>query len=677
MEWCYGVAGKITEVLDEEAVQARAEVLGDLKDWMKEQRTRYRRDLYGEGDPEQFWREHLMSQLYLGEGHHNPLGDVLFSSGNALVCFSAGKALMYDLPAPRTPRVIGSLAPRDITCATLADDALCVGTGAGVRIFSLTGGESRRWTEADGLPSNEIAGIAWYHGRLCLGLGLGARPAKSGLAWFDPEDGSVELIASSASTERQSQLDGCPAYAIRGLLADEKRECIWIGISRCRPNSREHGLWRYEPATGKIERAWRSGPSEGIRGLAWLDGKLLTEVSRPALALLDLGTLRPTWLTGRTRRAAQMGSKQTPVFGSVRASLPSVALDGGQLYAVRTDALAIHRRGRPAIMVKYLPDGRQIRWSRAVTTTSCGVVTVVRTERRTRAYLIAKRPPPRESAPPTIDSQWPFDAEEARRRQAATAEQLGVPVECEEDLGNGLKLPLVLVPPGVFIMGSPENEKGRCPREGPCRPVPVTEPFYIGKHEITVGQWNAVQTGIYRRTGEARRPASAVGHAHAQHFLRNLNAKLRKREGEQFSLPTEAQWEYACRAGSNARFCFGDDPKCERLDEYAWFKKEWWEPGGAAHPVGQKKPNAWGLHDMHGNVYEWCQDRIDWYAAGAASAPAAPGGRRPSDYVLRGGSAFSAAACCRSAYRDWADRGNEADKLMGLRVVRGIRRPEK
>ena len=121
-------------------------------------------------------------------------------------------------------------------------------------------------------------------------------------------------------------------------------------------------------------------------------------------------------------------------------------------------------------------------------------------------------------------------------------------------------------------------------------------------------------------------------------------------------LPAEAEWEYACRAGTSTRWCCGDDPR--RLGEYAWFDPN---SGGQTHAVGQKQPNAWGLHDMHGNVWEWCEDVFAPYAADPAAIGA-------DHRVIRGGSWVDDAVRCRSAYRDWYQPDDRVGNI-GFRVV--------
>jgi len=238
---------------------------------------------------------------------------------------------------------------------------------------------------------------------------------------------------------------------------------------------------------------------------------------------------------------------------------------------------------------------------------------------------------------------WWFDAGEAKHQQVKAATRLGVPVEKAVDLGGGVALELVLVPAGRFRMGSPAKEKDRSEDEAQHWVV-ITRPFYMGKHEVTQEVWEQVMGTNPSNFKGAKNPVESVTWDDSQEFLKKLNG-LGKEQG-QFRLPTEAEWEWACRAGTRTRYCSGDAD--EALADYAWFDAN---SGNTVHPVGTRKPNAWGLHDLYGNVWEWCGDWYgeDYYANGPRYDPTGPA--TGSVRVVRGGAWYFGPYLCRSAHR--------------------------
>jgi formylglycine-generating enzyme required for sulfatase activity len=209
------------------------------------------------------------------------------------------------------------------------------------------------------------------------------------------------------------------------------------------------------------------------------------------------------------------------------------------------------------------------------------------------------------------------------------------------DLGRGVKMDFALIPSGSFMMGDKTGDD----EEKPVHKVAISKPFYIGKFEVTQEQWESVMASNPSRFKGARNPVDRVSWEACQAFIKKLNAKF-ARSNLTFALPTEAEWEYACRAGSTSRYCFGN--REAGLSKYGWFENN---AGGKTHPVGQKKPNAWGLYDMHGNVWEWCADRYDgdYYKKPPAIDPT--GSTAVTSRVLRGGSWSDPAPYCRSSYR--------------------------
>jgi len=225
------------------------------------------------------------------------------------------------------------------------------------------------------------------------------------------------------------------------------------------------------------------------------------------------------------------------------------------------------------------------------------------------------------------------------------------------DLGGGVKMELVLILPGSFDMGS---EKGHL-AEKPVHKVTIKKAFYIGMYEVTQEQWQAIMGANSSIFKDPKKPVEMVTWQACQDFVRKLSEKTNRK----FSLPSEAEWEYACRAGTTTEYCFGDDEA--GLGEYAWFSGN---AGNMTHVVGQQKPNKWGLFDMHGNVWEWCEDvGHDSYEGGAptdGSAWVEVGNQ--GGLVLRGGSWGTYPGGCRSAYRlrppPWYEGG-----VIGVRVV--------
>jgi len=226
----------------------------------------------------------------------------------------------------------------------------------------------------------------------------------------------------------------------------------------------------------------------------------------------------------------------------------------------------------------------------------------------------------------------------------------------------------VWLPGGRFTMGSPDTEQGRQGDEGPQTEVTLTHGFYICQHEVTQGEYLAVTgTNPSYFTGDTNRPVEQVTWFEATNYCGQLTT-LEQAAGRiptnwVYRLPTEAEWEYACRAGTTNRFYYGDDPGYTLVGQYAWYYSN---SGNATHPVGQKRPNRWGLYDMHGNVWEWCSD---WYAAypgGSVLDPAGPSSG--SDRIYRGGGWSNSADYCRSAVRYRANPGNR-DGSLGFRVA--------
>jgi formylglycine-generating enzyme required for sulfatase activity len=212
---------------------------------------------------------------------------------------------------------------------------------------------------------------------------------------------------------------------------------------------------------------------------------------------------------------------------------------------------------------------------------------------------------------------------------------------------------MIWIPSGTFTMGSPATEQDRSGNEGPQTVVTLTKGFWMGRYEVTQAEYLSVMgSNPSSFTGDLNRPVERVNWYEATDYCGRLTAQERAAgrlpTGWAYRLPTEAEWEYAARAGTAARFSYGDDPGYTQLGNYAWYPAN---SGSQTHAVGQKQPNPWGLYDMAGNVWEWC---LGWYATypgGSVSDPVGP--VSGSDRLLRGGSwGDGGARYCRSASRN-------------------------
>jgi formylglycine-generating enzyme required for sulfatase activity/tRNA A-37 threonylcarbamoyl transferase component Bud32 len=250
----------------------------------------------------------------------------------------------------------------------------------------------------------------------------------------------------------------------------------------------------------------------------------------------------------------------------------------------------------------------------------------------------------------------PFSEAKAKEVQKSVAKSLQKEVEEKADLGKGTTLEMVLIPAGKFKMGSPASEKNRSDNETQHE-VTLTKPFYMGKYEVTQEQWESVMGDNPSSTKGAKLPVTGVSWKDCQGFIEKLNAKT----SGGYRRPTEAEWEYACRAGTTTAYSFGDvltksDANCN-------------ESGGRIKEVGSYKPNAFGLYDMHGNVWEWCEDSYGDYPAGSAIDPKGPatGGSR----VARGGSFNYGVSHARSSNRGLNSPTARSDD-GGFRLARSV-----
>jgi len=222
------------------------------------------------------------------------------------------------------------------------------------------------------------------------------------------------------------------------------------------------------------------------------------------------------------------------------------------------------------------------------------------------------------------------------------------------DLGGGATMKMVLIPAGKFMMGEGNDQ----------HEVTISKPFYMGVMEVTQTQYEAVMGTNPSHFKGATNPVEQVSWNDATEFCKKLSEMTR----QTFLMPTEAEWEYACRAGSKTRFCFGDAE--EGLGDYAWYRDN---SGRTTHPVGQKKPNSWGLYDMHGNVWEWCADVYGDYPKEAVTVPRGPAS--VAARVLRGGAWSNTPDYCRSAPRSDYCSPDYRLSDFGFRVVVSVSAP--
>ena len=253
------------------------------------------------------------------------------------------------------------------------------------------------------------------------------------------------------------------------------------------------------------------------------------------------------------------------------------------------------------------------------------------------------------------------------------------PTTITAELPGGAQLEMVWIAPGAFTMGSPQNEIDQLyidadwdtdsfSDEGPQHEVVISEGFYLGKYELTQGQWEAVMGSNPSKYKGANRPVEQVSWYDVQFFVQELNQFA---GSSVYRLPTEAEWEYACRAGTATRWSSGDDES--QLTDYAWyggnnsFSGVYMQDTLGTKDVGTKLPNPWGLYDMHGNVDEWCQD---WYGAYSNRSQVDPTGPATGSYrVYRGGGFLDDAIYVRSASR-YMDLPGESYNYVGFRLLR-------
>ena len=241
---------------------------------------------------------------------------------------------------------------------------------------------------------------------------------------------------------------------------------------------------------------------------------------------------------------------------------------------------------------------------------------------------------PQEKEEPAVEKVTSVSNEKDITKEPTKKESSGK--EEITDLGKDVKLEMILIPAGKFVMGSPASEKGRS-KDETQHEVTLTKPFYMGKYEVTQEQWEAVMVNNRSFYRGPKLPVTSVSWENCQEFIKKLNAKT----SGGYRLPTEAEWEYSCRAGTTTAYSYGDSIT----------KNDSNVEGLSTKVVGSYKPNAFGLYDMHGNVWEWCEDwKVD-YPKEAVIDPKGP--EAGKNRVLRGGSFTGVGMHSRSA--NWFD----------------------
>ena len=244
------------------------------------------------------------------------------------------------------------------------------------------------------------------------------------------------------------------------------------------------------------------------------------------------------------------------------------------------------------------------------------------------------------------------------------------PVQGKEFIVPSCETKLQWIAPGRFQMGSPDDEAGRSNDEGPQTEVIISRGFWLGVFPVTQEEWLSVADGLKSLNGEPsffrgnRLPVEQVSWNECQEWLSELNAaeKAANRlpDRYRYRLPTEAEWEFACRAETSTAFQFGNDDSL--LNDYAWYSEN---SRSETHTVGEKAANGFGIYDMHGNVWEWCEDGYSGpLPGGSVMDPKGSGLNR----VMRGGSWGVASSRCRSAYRAW-NKPVYRDYSIGFRLA--------
>jgi formylglycine-generating enzyme required for sulfatase activity/serine/threonine protein kinase len=439
------------------------------------------------------------------------------------------------------------------------------------------------------------------------------------------DEGRVPTVVRTASTQPATNLAPSPAPSLKTPAATARPQPMWKSLVEVKQNEpmEQSATANAKPARQKPLRLW-SAVAAGmlLLGLVVAWGVILrVKTSNGTIELVNL-------------------PRDAEVF--VDGEEVAVTWPGGGKPAVVTVTAGKHK-------VKVKKDGLE---------TSGEEVTVqAEGKEKFTVRLVAPTKPPHElpkddgaDSPPTVNRDARPDAGPTVKTNSA-----------QRSIRNSIGMTLKLIPSGEFMMGSPDNEKGASPSEKPQHKVRIS-PFYLGIYEVTQGQYRAVMgnnPSNFKGSGDL--PVESVSWLDSVNFCNKLSEKGGSKpfyeidgnfvrvldwNGPGYRLPTEAEWEYACRAGEVRKYSFGDDEA--GLSEYDWYESN---SDSSTHPVGEKSPNGFGLFGMHGNVCEWCWDGNSQYKGPPADDPHGPDGA--SCRVIRGGSFLHSPGYCRSAFRTW------------------------
>lgn len=603
-----------------------------------------RRTPLADGPPEEVLRFERHERVVLSVDFH-PHGDRIVSSGGD------GSVLIWPLRGPSQPTVVQ--APRQgrfqVTSVRFSPDGNALACGemnGSVRLWDLSNGTPRLRLEEK--PHTGVVMLEFSpDGR---SLASGGRADGSLFLWDLTSDAPTKRVVRAASNYGVHTLAFSPdsselyeTVGIRQLPQGEKNEPA--------PDAGQLRKWDISKSTPELTGT----TPKSTRGL-WShisvshDGQHLAigdDATVRVLKRADLSEIQS--LNGHENRV--IGSAFSPAGDLVFTSSYDRTIrvwdisSGKQVHEIllndesSPEEIAISPDGR------FLAGGLHDDTVRVWRLPARGVIP---------GQTSTSQPPP---------AVAPFDADQAKAHQQAWADELNEPVE----IANSIGMKLVVIPPGSFRMGED------------AIPVTLTEPFRFGMHEVTLGQWKAVmgtepKQMHYSGLKDDNVPVTYVTWPLVTEFCRKLTARDRAAgklaDGWEYRLPTEAEWEFACRAGTTTIFSFGDN--LDNLGDYAWFDanarrsaEQKKELGEIDRAVGQKKPNPWGLYDIHGNVWEWC---ADWYSEELKGGTDPTGPETGTQRVNRGGSYYGPGTNCQSTSRQGAleRHGSSAE---GFRVA--------